>query len=120
MKFDLNSRWAVMTEDRQVTIARRQINQKTGAVYYSPTYYYNNMAQALDGLIDRDINELEKLEEIVERISELKSEIKTMLGSAKKTSSEASTAEIKVKPTHDKGAVNRVKRKKSDKQRLSD
>jgi len=82
MQFDLNARWAVITEINQVTIAQKSIG-KTGKGKGKTTigrrFYYNNLEDALNGLIDRDINELEKLEEIVDRIAELKQEVQIML-----------------------------------------
>jgi hypothetical protein len=123
MKFNLNARWAVETEEIQVTISRRRVAEKgknKGKEYLSPSYYYNNMEQALFGLIDRDINGLEKVEEIVERISELKVEIKNMLKFGKLGVSDfVGTTQIK-KTTCDKGEKKSENRKKGKKQSLSD
>lgn len=87
MEFNLNSRWAVITEINQVIIGKREV-VKTGDNKGKPViirrWYYNNFEQALEGLIDRDIKELEKLEDLVARIEELKNDIKAMLKSTEK------------------------------------
>lgn len=123
MKFDLNARWAIETEENQVTIHRRQFvkeGDNKGKEYLQPSYYYNNMEQALLGFIDRDINGLEKAQDFAERITELKSEIKTMLKTAEKPLSHAPTIEIIPKECKDKGLQRGKRRKKAVKQRLSD
>ncbi len=123
MRFNLNARWAVETEENQVTISRRQTVQEgdnKGKEYLSPSYYYNNMGQALDGLVDRDINGLEKIEFVVGRIESLKSEIKVMLKFAPVASSGIVGDTQNEKPTRSKAQEKPMGRKKGKKQSLSD
>ena len=82
MRFNLNNKWAVVTEEHQVSIAmRRKVleGDNKGKEYLTPTYYYNNFEEALKGLIDRDIQSLEKVEQIEGRSAELKKDVQIML-----------------------------------------
>jgi len=88
MRFNLNNKWAVITEEQQVCIAMRKISKSEksdGEEYLSPTYYYNNFEEALKGLIDRDIQGLEKLSEVEGRISDLKNDMRLLIKKARLT-----------------------------------
>jgi hypothetical protein len=75
MRINLNAKWAVLIDEDQITIAKR----KTGTDAISPIAHFNNFHGAIDGLIDRDIQGIEKLEEVEARIAELKAEIFTLI-----------------------------------------
>lgn len=89
MQFNLNEKWAISADVNCVTISQRKIKEKgtdAGAEYFHSTWYYNNLEQALIGLIDRDVQDLEKLEDVVNRIAELKNNVKLMVKHIKLTS----------------------------------
>lgn len=76
---DIGNKWRITSDSMCVTVSERKKHKKTGVVHYVPRWYYNNLGQALEGLIDRDIGGLETLEFVCNRIVELKNEIKLAL-----------------------------------------
>jgi len=89
MRFNLNNKWAVITEEQQVCIAMRRVGlagKGKGIETLAPKYYYNNFEEALKGLIDRDIQSLEKLFEVEDRISTLKNDLHLLIKKARLTS----------------------------------
>ena len=88
MRFKLNNNWSIKTEIDQVTLIRTAIAQKGkffGKMVDGRKWYWNNFEDALNGLIDRDIQSLEKIEQVAERIIILKSELQLMLKSIEKS-----------------------------------
>lgn len=76
----LNDRWALAFHELSVDIYERRINQKTGKEYATPRFYYGNLEQALEGIIDRSlVGDIAELKAVVEMIKELKSEIRDFL-----------------------------------------
>ena len=71
----LNERWYLDSDENCVTVLERCTKKKTGEKYFRSKWYYQNFKQALEGLVDRDIQSIKKLEYIVERIEQLKSEL---------------------------------------------
>jgi len=74
----LNSRWSIDSDSMCVTILEHAVSKKTGKPYFSGRWYYPNFKSALEGLIDRDVQSLSKLEYMVERIDELKADISAL------------------------------------------
>jgi len=82
MRFKLNANWSIETEINQVTLIQTSIAQKgtfKGKMVDGNRWYWNNFTDALNGMIDRDIQCLEKVSEIEGRIATLKSEVQLML-----------------------------------------
>ena len=82
MRFKLNANWSIETEINQVTLIQTSIAQKgtfKGKMVDGNRWYWNNFTDALEKLIDMDIQSLEKVEEIEGRIAELKKDVQTML-----------------------------------------
>jgi hypothetical protein len=98
MRFNLNARWSIETEINQVILIQKRIaltGKSKGQEIDGRRWFWNNFEDALEGLIDRDIDCLEKVEEIVGRIKELKAEIRTMLRDIENNAS-AHRTEIKM------------------------
>ena len=84
MRFKLNNKWSIDTEINQVVLIQTTIGQEgkcKGKLIDGRRWYWNNFEDTLNGMIDRDIQCLEKVEEIEERIKTLKSDIELMLKS---------------------------------------
>jgi hypothetical protein len=82
MRFKLNASWSIETDIDQVTLIQTAIAQKgkfEGKMVDGRRWYWNNFEDALNGMIDRDIQCLEKVSEIEGRIATLKSEVQLML-----------------------------------------
>jgi uncharacterized small protein (DUF1192 family) len=97
MRFNLNAKWAIETEINQVVLVQKGISEgeKTkGEIVDLRRWYWNNFEDALNGMIDRDIQCLEKVEEIEERIVALKSEVRLMLEKVAVASSANPTQQI--------------------------
>ena len=97
MRFKLNASWSIETDIDQVTLIQTAIAQKgkfEGKMVDGRRWYWNNFEDALNGLIDRDIQSLEKVEEIDERVSALKSEVQAMLKKVAVASSANPTQQI--------------------------
>jgi len=108
MRFKLNANWSIETEINQVTLIQTSIAQKgtfKGKMVDGNRWYWNNFTDALEKLIDMDIQSLEKVEEIEGRIANLKSEIKTMLKSLEEGSSGIPTRRQNPKTGKDKDTV---------------
>lgn len=75
----IGNKWKITTDPYCVTISKRMVGGKDskepGRAYYAPRWYYNDLKQALTALVDREIQGLESLEHVVERIDALKAEI---------------------------------------------
>ena len=77
---NLNDQYAISFNELSVDVYERKINQKTGEEYTIPRYYYPNLEQALEGIIDRSIlGDLDSLTKVVDKIKELKREIRSFL-----------------------------------------
>ena len=97
MRFKLNASWSIETDIDQVTLIQTAIAQKgkfEGKMVDGRRWYWNNFEDALNGLIDRDIQSLEKVEQIAERVSALKSEVQLMLEKVAVASSANTTQQI--------------------------
>lgn len=70
----LGDRWGLTADEYCVTVHKIRLNKETGRVYATPTYYYNNFQQALDGIVNRELQSVNPLtlETICDRIEELK------------------------------------------------
>ena len=83
MYFDLNNTWAVESDPLQVCIIKKGTGKKggknEGKSVEIDRFYYPDFMKALNGLVDRDIQSLEKIEDVVDRIDQLKQDIKVML-----------------------------------------
>lgn len=82
MRFDLNARWSIETEINQVVLIQKKIGitgKSKGKEVDGRRWYWSNFEDALKGLIDKDIQCLEKVEQIAERAQELKTEVQKML-----------------------------------------
>jgi hypothetical protein len=82
MRLNLNPKWAVLIDEDQITLAKRLIvkeGKNKGTENLSPVAYWNNFEDAINGLIDRNIQGIESLELVESRISELKAEIFTLI-----------------------------------------
>ena len=104
MRFKLNASWSIETDIDQVTLIQTAIAQKgkfEGKMVDGRRWYWNNFEDALNGLIDRDIQSLEKVEQIAERISSLKLEVQKMLRDVLLASSAHPTPQIMSKRTKD-------------------
>lgn len=73
---DINDDWGITSDAISVTIYKKGINQTTGKLYYSAKWHYNNFVQALQALVDRDIQVCGTLHDVVKRIKELREDIK--------------------------------------------
>lgn len=87
MRFNLNKDWAVITDNIQVVVAKRHF-RKEGREELVQQYYYNNFENAINGIIDRDIQSLEQVEDIADRIDTLKKDVKIMLTEVEKAMQE--------------------------------
>lgn len=76
---DINDDWGITSDAISVTIHKKGINQKTGELYYSAKWHYNNFVQALQALVDRDIQVCGTLHDVVKRIEELREDIKVFV-----------------------------------------
>lgn len=74
----LNKKWSLDADVNCVTVYESLINKKTGKEYLRARWHYPNFESALKGLVDRDIQSIRKLEYIVDRIAELKQDVKTL------------------------------------------
>lgn len=72
----INENWAFEADENCVTLLKIQTKQKTGEKYFRPAGYYVNIQQLFTALVDKEIQNLEKLELISEKIEELKAIIK--------------------------------------------
>lgn len=80
----LGDNWALKSDSYCVTVCRKHIaktGKLEGQVEYKPTWYYNNYQQALEGIVDRDVQNIDasSLEEICKRIEKIKEFIKDAL-----------------------------------------
>ena len=75
----LNNKWALKFTELSVDVYEKFTNKKTGKKYYKPRFFYPNLQTALDGIIDRSLVDCESWKEVVERIKELKQEIRDLL-----------------------------------------
>jgi hypothetical protein len=71
----LNSKWSMGSDEDCVIIYAMIKHKKTGEIYPRARWYYPNFKSALEGLIDRDIQSLSTLKDIVKRVEELKADI---------------------------------------------
>lgn len=72
---DINEDWGMGSDSTCVTIYKKGKNKKTGEIYYSATWYYNNYVQAFQALVDRDIQLCSSFHDIVNRIETLRKDI---------------------------------------------
>ena len=82
MRFKLNANWSIETEINQVILIQTKTGmtgKAKGKVVDGRRWFWNNFTDALNGMIDRDIQCLEKVSEIEGRIATLKSEVQLML-----------------------------------------
>jgi len=108
MRFKLNPSWSIETEINQVILIQTKTGltgKAKGKVVDGRRWFWNNFTDALNGMIDRDIQSLEKVEQIEGRIAGLKSEIKTMLKNLEEGSSVIPTRRQSRKTGSDKGTV---------------
>jgi len=97
MRFQLNASWSIETDIDQVTLIQTAIAQKgkfEGKMVDGRRWYWNNFEDALNGLIDRDIQSLDKVEQIAGGIAGLKIEIQAMLKKLAVASSANPTQQI--------------------------
>lgn len=73
---DINDRWVISSDQRNVTISKKQIHQATGELYFHPKWHYNDFTMALQALVDKDIQLCDSFHDVVARIKELKVDIK--------------------------------------------
>jgi len=76
---DINERWVISSDVRNVTISKKQIHQTTGELYFHPKWHYNDFTMALQALVDRDIQLCDNFHDVVARIKELKVDIKRFI-----------------------------------------
>jgi hypothetical protein len=74
----LNKDWAITSDRYSVTICKIG-KSKAGKETFTHKWYYQNYEQALEGLIDRDLQDLDTLKDIAKRIKKLKTDIRKML-----------------------------------------
>jgi hypothetical protein len=95
---NLNSKYAIAFNELSVDVYKRAINQKNGQEYNIPAFYYPNLEQALEGIIDRSlVGDITELANVVDKIKELKSEIRDFLA---KNSSVRSDSSHDLEATH--------------------
>ena len=71
----LNNTWYLGSDENSVTVFEEMTHKKTGKKYKVGRWYYPDFRTALEGLTNRDIQRLDKLELIVERIEKLRHDI---------------------------------------------
>ncbi len=72
---DINEDWGMSSDSTCVTVYKKVKNKKTGKMYYSATWYYNNFVQAFQALVDRDIQLHNSFHDMVNRIEVLRKDI---------------------------------------------
>lgn len=73
----LNSKWAISFNELSVDVYEKRTHQKTGKEYTTPKYYYANLEQALEGIIDRSlVDDYNSIKEVVDKINAMKSDIR--------------------------------------------
>jgi hypothetical protein len=70
----INAEWALKGNDLCVALLKKRIN-KHGQAVWDEKGYFNNFTQALHRLIDMDVQPLNNIKYICERIDELKQSI---------------------------------------------
>ncbi len=72
----LNTKWALKSDESCISVCKAK--RKKGELIYEPKYHYNNFEQALCGIIDRDLQDLnlDNFKDMANRIDELKEYIK--------------------------------------------
>jgi hypothetical protein len=83
---NISDKYAISFGELSVDIYERRINKTTGKEYVKPKYYYGNLEQALEGLIDRSlVGDMTELKAVVEMINDLKLEIREFCRSLPKS-----------------------------------
>jgi hypothetical protein len=77
---NISDRYAISFNELSVDIYERRINKATGIEYTTPKFFYGNLEQALEGIIDRSlVGDMIELKAVVDMINDLKLEIREFL-----------------------------------------
>jgi hypothetical protein len=74
----INNKWAIQGDDMCITLYQKRLTEK-GVVQYDAKGYFNDLAHTLQRMIDMDIQPLNNIQYICERIDELRKDISDAL-----------------------------------------
>lgn len=78
----INSEWCLQADQVCVTLFRKRVAgpkaKNAGQLQYDPVGYYPGYEQALSAMVDRDIQPLNSIDYVVDRLVQLKKDIAIM------------------------------------------